>query len=329
MKTGYKAIWIVLLIISAAVFPSTALAQYCGMPEETTTITTSDGTELQIGHMEEMGWTSSWNSITVVGDGYCLYIHWSPDWLEGLSVGINNSDSSFSYGEGIISLEHSFNYIQNNETEFDSSAWPPEYRELWDKAEWVCGELLQTKDLWDMLDELDDETVAQIREYLALMSEGVCDAFSYSAGDEFVIQTSVSTMWPDGRLARGYSIRGCGDLKIETPSPYGDENPEIFIDAHGWGAEISWTVHIDPFEQLCTISFRSDETAVPATMEYWQPHLDELHSHLEVYHRLMPSLIEQGIFESDSEFALLVEKSLSALTSFRIEIEEPPSDDTM
>jgi hypothetical protein len=320
MKMRYMLIPIAMIVCSVVfLLPSPASAQYCGMPTETTTITTSSGTELEIDHRVEGGWGSCPNSVTVVGDGFCVYMSWPPDCLELLTIDISNGDSSWSYGQGVISLEHSFNYIQNNKAEFDSSAWPPEYRELWAKAESVCGELLECPEFWDMLDELDKDAIEELRGYMGLMRDGVCDAYTWE--QLFSIQPTLRALVPDNRLARGYYIDGPVDMTILTPSPYGDENPEIVIMTYGTDSEDRWSVDIDPVEEVCTVSWMTVDPVQPVTEEDWRPWLAELRSLLGTYHRLLPSLVEHGVVEPDGDLVLLIEKSIAGLAAYPAELE--------
>jgi len=320
MKTRYILIPIVMIVCcSVLLLPSPAPAQDCGVPDETTTITTSSGAELEIGHQIESGWGSSPNSVSIMGDGFCVYMSWPPDCLELLTISINNSDSSWSYGEGIISLEHGFNYVQNNETEFDSSAWPPEYRELWAKAESMCGELLECGEFWDMLDELDEDAIEEIRGYMGLMRDGVCDAYTWE--QLFSVQPTLRALVPDNRLARGYYLDGPVDITVLTPSPYGDENPEVVIMTYGAGSEDRWCVDIDSVDEICRISWMTVDPVHPLTEEDWRPRLAEIRSQLETYHRLLPSLVEYGIVEPDGDFALLIEKGIAGLATYPAETE--------
>ncbi len=306
-------------VLSCLLSGAPAFAQYWDDEVETTAITTSDGTILELS-IEEGGWmTRSSNSIGLAGDGFYFSIRYTPDWIEGLSIEINNSDTSWAYGEGIIGLDYMYWYDVPENNRVDMGSIPPEYAELWETCMETCSQLLESDDYWAIIEEEDKANVSTIQEYMRLMADGYCAPSSF---DQFLsVSYTVNDFYSEGEYARGYSCDGPVDLYVLTTSPYGTSEPQLIVPLHGADLQTRWVVYIDPDAGLCTLKQPYGRDTVEPTAEEIDEIVNEIRSGLEFYYQLVPHLLEYNALDENDDLDFLLMKALEGLDTWQVEFE--------
>lgn len=293
-------------------------AQYCGMPAEYTTITTSDGEKLEISYEAGNSWSSGSNSIDITGNGYSIDIRYSPGMSDWISLEITNNEDSWWTGEGVIKLSARYGWGEFNEI-IDTSGLTPEYLELWTTFQEACGELLKNKDFWELFKDEDVEELEALKEKMELLRDGYIAPETQR--QDLNVSFCVNPWNSDTRLARGYHVRGNMDLYMMTPSPVGSENPEVYLTMFQRYPDNDCVIHINPLESTCLAYWQTNslDNADPMLQEEWEPFVERMIATLEFMLEQVPILIEYGMITEDDEYVTLIEESLEGLAGFPIE----------
>src|SRR3990172_10427289 len=103
----------------------------------------SDGSVISFGS-EERAWSSD---VTIISDGvYYSLSYYGTSSSPFFEVHIQTVPTE----DALEIMAHGINTGEDN-TPFDSSILPPDYRELWHRCEFLCEELLDNDNFWNSL----------------------------------------------------------------------------------------------------------------------------------------------------------------------------------
>jgi hypothetical protein len=318
MKTTTLLISTILAVGFLLFIQVNSSAQTCGLPPTETTITTASGASLDVTYQFDL---PNYAYASFVGDGYCLKISWWPGSPSGITVKINNSDSDWDRGPGIISLDNGFGGMESNANDevVDLSAMPPDYRELWEQCIGVSGDLIESDEFTEILNTADKDIIDEVLETLEKIRDGYV---APSAFNQFFTMQFYTGGWvADFRPGRGFYIEGPMDFRLATPDPFGTLNPEIYIDTE-LGSDDSWAFYIDPNAEIIEVSsyggfgISEEETAV---LDYG-PALERLLSAINFNLDQNRALIDAGVISEEDELGFLLGKALEGLNTYPVEV---------
>jgi hypothetical protein len=296
-------------------------AQTCGLPPTETSITTVSGVSLDVTYQFDL---PNYCFASFVGDGYCQTISWWPGSPSGITVRINNSDSYWSYGPGIISLDNGFGGMESdaNDEVIDLSAIPPDYRELWETCITTSGDLLESDAFMEILNKADPDKIGQVIETLEKARDGYIVPSTFN--QFFTMESFTGGLLSNFMPGRGFYIEGPVDFQITTPDPFGTLNPDIFIES-GLSTDDWWSFHIDPAAEIIEATGPSayglsdEETA---QLDY-SASLERLLSGIRFNLDQKQALIDAGLITEEDEFGFLLGKALEGLTTYSVEVVAP------
>ena len=300
-----------------------AMPQCCGgvcIPPEIATLTLSDGSTVEATWHRSGGSTTAYNGLTIIGDGYGVSIEYAPDEVQTASMSIWNSDNPYAWGAGILSL-HAVRGYPPPEEPVDITVLPPELRELWTTLQRVCGELIEDDEFWQILKDQDEEVLASLKSDMESMRDGYFSPHFYE--QVLGVQRTLGGWYPENGSSRGYALRGPIDLQITTPSPYGDQNPEIRLRVSSNMPNDRWNISISPDTRSCEIWLDNVEAVQQLTRDDWEAWVERFRNGLEFFRSQLPFLTEIGVLGPSDDLDFLLEKSLEGINSFPIELTYP------
>jgi hypothetical protein len=311
------------LIMLADSSPATAQCSdgVCTLPE-TATLQLSDDSTVEVSWYQTTQPTTAYSRITIIGDGYSISIEYAPDEDEAASMTITNGDAPSAWGEGIISLWTGYlGYPDSEPSPVDFDVLPPELRGLWQTLRNVCGELIEDNEFWGILKDQDQETLDSLRADMESMRDGLTPPQYFD--QIFSVEPSLGHWYPENGSSRGYRFSGPVDLGITTPSPYGDPNPEIWLDIATSLPNDRWNLKIIPDAGRCEVWMDNVEAVQPLTREDWEPWLERIRQTLVFWQTQLPFFREIGILEPNDDLDLLLEKSIEGINTYPIELTYP------
>jgi len=321
MKFLKQAAFIIIFACGGLVNPAASLnAQDDYEPPVPIYITTHDGIALSVTFVA----FDAEGYLDIESENFSISINLGQS--DNASFTINNTDSSNNWGPGVIEITNGWGSPPEDEV-VDVSILPDQHRGLWERLRITCGELLEIQEFWDLFLDFDEDQINSLKSDMELMRDGY---FSPDYTDWLVMTQYIVKGWGDGRVARGYRLEGPIELNVFTPSPWGDENPEIEIRMLSMSPQGDWRIHIDPVTEVCGITWSGcyGEDRDP-TEEDWPDMIDQIRSGLEFYNRRVPALIEGGVIDENDELGLLIEKSLYGLSTFPFEAVDPDRNDEL
>ena len=298
------------------IFQQSSQAQTCGLPPDETTITTSNRQTLDVTYSLD---ADNYCYASFVGDGYCLSISWWHDGMEGITVEINNSDSDWAHGPGIIALNNMWGGEPWGGV-VDLNALPPDYRELWEQCMETSGDLLESDEFYELLDKADKDKIEEVIQTLEWTRDGY---YAPSGMEQFFTVSFFTGAWAcDFEPGRGYSFEGPITFRISTPDVIGAEYPQIYIDAD-LNLHDNLTFHINPDTETIEIQLWNAESVDELTESDYEPIIEDLIHAINFFLGQEFVLIENGLIGEDDDYGLLLEKALEGLNSWPVEVVIP------
>jgi hypothetical protein len=300
----------ILAVLSLLCVSQVAISQDGYTRPDPVPLTLSDGTVLQVTY-------GTYGDVDIRSDNFTINFNMINDPV--VIITINNSYPAYAEGEGIRMVSNGFNSRPSDEV-VDIGILPTEYRGLWSTLLTVCGEIVDNDGFWEIAKDMGDDDKARLTETLELMRDGY---YAPEMNNWFLQCQSFIGGWENNRTCRGYRLEGPVNFKISTPSPWGDENPELFLEISERLAKDRWSIFIDPAAELCTISWESDEFVPGPDKEDWAPYIDKFRTGIEFFLGRVSSLIESGVLEPDNEFEFMLNKALDAINTYDFVLATP------
>lgn len=236
------------------------------------------------------------------------------DYSEPAQFYIHDSDSRRDWGQGVISMSGR----SVSDRIVDLSFMPPEYLSVWENLRFLCGELNDSNEFWELVDSASDEDgwVSKLEDGLILMRDGSYNPHSESTRFEisFSINHGDFSQTDPGRL---YKLRGEKFISIMTASPYNDPEPEIVLKVMGAGYGDIWTINFKPDEQICELAQSEPYLKMyPVDNDGWVQIIGEILDQLNLFRRHIPDLAEDGLIIYDDDLLLLINQAIEGLTTY-------------
>ncbi len=312
MRTLSYNITIAIAVMLALAIAQPAWAQTCGGPREpdpTTTLSTASFPEIAITLHKGWDGTILSGSVDISAEDIRFSFDFAPQAPYQVGARMSNGEDVWDMSAGVIKINCFGSY--GREGRLELGPMPSDARTLWERSMGLVGELMDNPAFWEFLNAGEYET--QAREQLGSFPDGTMSPY---VQHQYAAMAAVVNMLPTGGLGRGYTINLPNQMTILTSDPVGAENPVLYIDVWPGFRGNPWSVRLDPETQTCEISRWSSNSDQPLTSEEWNPRIEEIVRALEFLKAQMPSYIDGGIIEEDSELPLFVDKGLDWLGTF-------------
>jgi hypothetical protein len=256
----------------------------------------------------------SGDSLVISGDGVTILVNFATEDTYTGRISVSNGGRPYVWEPGKISLDT----MTQSPEQVDLTALPAEYRELWDKARGIIGELMENEKFWEFIAEPSDE--GPVRSQLEAFRDG--HFTPWSSDQLLTIQSSIGYDWdPLPATVRSYTLGGIMGIRIETQSAPDDPDPVLNIDFTREGdSDDRWRIVIDPDNPAVEIALLGSDPSTPVTEADWSMAAEVLMDRLRFFDSIFPQLVSLGYIEPDNEVIGFVRTCITALDTKPVQI---------